>query len=443
MRASFLIAVMFLYFCSCGSGGSGDGRDVPDGALEDGGDDQPEIEDPAAPDTLPDDPEEEVEVDLDPADLTDAEDAAEDPADEEMGQLDVADRDATDLVTDATDVGDGDPIDLDLADEEEQEMGQQTGSPLPCTGQTTCYDGSAALESCPADGAPFCGQDAQYAGLDYCEPFDFTFGGTAPEEVVTDSHTGLMWQRTLPVAYEGCSGSKSVGESCSWTEAVAYCDGLSYAGHEDWRLPRARELESILFYGEVGAAIDPDAFPGASGGMFWTSTARADNPDVAWYVNFASGDLFSFPKTFKQDVRCVRGEVFEPLGEFAESTVGEDVIVADAATGLTWAQGSSGSLSWAGALSYCESLEYADRDDWRLPNITELRTLVDRQRHSPASLFPGMPESITLLSSTTSPAGATHASGLMLDDGAAGHYSKSVAGFSALCVRGVAGGGSE
>lgn len=43
------------------------------------------------------------------------------------------------------------------------------------------------------------------------------------------------------------------GEDIKWPEAVAFCDKLELAGHDDWRLPTLDELESLH---------DPDAESG-------------------------------------------------------------------------------------------------------------------------------------------------------------------------------------
>jgi hypothetical protein len=41
-------------------------------------------------------------------------------------------------------------------------------------------------------------------------------------------------------------------------------------------------------------------------------------------------------------------------------------------------------LNWCSALAYCESLELADYDNWRLPNVRELQSIVDYGRVQPA-----------------------------------------------------------
>ena len=62
-------------------------------------------------------------------------------------------------------------------------------------------------------------------------------------------------------------------------------------------------------------------------------------------------------------------------------------IVNDNATGLSWqddADASSYTATWQGAIDYCEALTLGGYDDWRLPNINELYTIVDRGRSDPA-----------------------------------------------------------
>ncbi|MDZ7695556.1 MAG: DUF1566 domain-containing protein [Deltaproteobacteria bacterium] len=75
-------------------------------------------------------------------------------------------------------------------------------------------------------------------------------------------------------------------------------------------------------------------------------------------------------------------------------TANIDGTVTDNLTGLMWIldSTSSGIKTWANALTYCNALIFpADgHDDWRLPNIRELYSLVDLSQSSPA-LPPGHP----------------------------------------------------
>jgi len=41
-------------------------------------------------------------------------------------------------------------------------------------------------------------------------------------------------------------------------------------------------------------------------------------------------------------------------------------------------------FSWRDAIKYCRNLNYGGYSDWRLPNIDELKSLVDYNRYNPA-----------------------------------------------------------
>jgi hypothetical protein len=60
--------------------------------------------------------------------------------------------------------------------------------------------------------------------------------------------------------------------------------------------------------------------------------------------------------------------------------------ITDTETGLVWKQSTEGvKRSWNGAVQYCEDLNFAGYDDWRLPRIDELRTIVNFNRSKPAT----------------------------------------------------------
>ena len=108
---------------------------------------------------------------------------------------------------------------------------------------------------------------------------------------VTDVATGLMWQQA------------DDGNGRNWQDALAYAEQLTLANHNDWRLPNAKELQSIVDYSRspsktISPAInqlfhvtgvnDPDGNPGHYP-YFWTSTTLQDgvNPYLsAVYVSF-------------------------------------------------------------------------------------------------------------------------------------------------------------
>ena len=86
---------------------------------------------------------------------------------------------------------------------------------------------------------------------------------------VTDRATGLTWQKA------------DSGRGMDWAAALEYAEKLELAGHADWRLPNAKELQSIVDYARSpdatqSAAIDP---------VFGVSSIRneAGQPDFPCY----------------------------------------------------------------------------------------------------------------------------------------------------------------
>ncbi|HEY4613573.1 MAG TPA: DUF1566 domain-containing protein, partial [Bacteroidota bacterium] len=53
---------------------------------------------------------------------------------------------------------------------------------------------------------------------------------------ITDSATGLMWMKN------------DNGTGILWENALSYAESLTYAGYTDWRLPNAKDLQSIIDY---------------------------------------------------------------------------------------------------------------------------------------------------------------------------------------------------
>jgi hypothetical protein len=92
---------------------------------------------------------------------------------------------------------------------------------------------------------------------------------------VMDSATGLVWQKA------------DSGRTLNWPEALAYAEALELAGTNDWRLPNAKELQSIVDYSRAPDAIDPDQVGAALDPIFdlteiesyfWTSTSHLEVP---------------------------------------------------------------------------------------------------------------------------------------------------------------------
>ena len=167
---------------------------------------------------------------------------------------------------------------------------------LPDTGQTTCFDADG--NGIPCTSATCAGQDGLYAtGCSSDGRFTDNGDGT-----VTDHCTGLMWQKdTADVNEDGRSNDR---DFITWCGALAYCEGLSFAGHDDWRLPNVRELQSILDYGRLSPSIDP-VFGTVR--YCWSSTSTPDSGHP-WVVDFGVGrvDIGNSSDEIVSYVRAVR-----------------------------------------------------------------------------------------------------------------------------------------
>ena len=266
---------------------------------------------------------------------------------------------------------------------------QQKGAyPIVDTGQERCYGNRKEIDY-PRRGQPFYGQDAQYQGL----PMSYLDNG---DGTITDLQTGLMWQKRPDFVTR------------SWEDAGKYAKSLKLAGYDDWRLPTIKELFSIAdFRGNIRTRTPyvntkyfdfqyPDTSTGAReiDAQYWSSnlyvgtTMRGDRS--AFGFNFADGRIKSYPVSFggghrnrpelrrlRKYVRCVRGTAYGK-NDFVDNG---DGTVTDRATGLMWMKVDSGkTMNWEQSLEYAEGLEYAGHDDWRLPNVKELQSIVDYSR---------------------------------------------------------------
>ena len=87
---------------------------------------------------------------------------------------------------------------------------------------------------------------------------------------------------------------------------------------------------------------------------------------------------------------------------FADVSRSNDM-VSDSFTKLQWQDNTTvGTKNWESALTYCENLSLNTHNDWRLPNLNELTSIVDRSKDSPAivDIFVNTQDS-TYWSSTT------------------------------------------
>jgi len=128
--------------------------------------------------------------------------------------------------------------------------------------------------------------------------YDYTLNSTMVDnndETVTDTFTGLMWQRDTVQ-----------GDIKAWEIAVSNCQGLELAQYSDWRLPSLKELRSIVDYTYFDPAIDPTYFRSTVSSDYWSSTTDIKDFNNACYLNFESGADGWHAKSSSHYVRAVR-----------------------------------------------------------------------------------------------------------------------------------------
>ena len=259
------------------------------------------------------------------------------------------------------------------------------GYPIVDTNETLFYSNDALLDEL-VEGDEFYGQDANYTG-NQCS---YTDNG---DGTVTDNVTGLMWQQ-------------DPGDKLDWETAATTLDDFDLAGYDDWRLPTIKELYSLVqFSGHTDTSstdsipyIDTDYFVFTYGdaageprfidsqiltSTIYDSTTLGGNTTVFGF-NFADGRIKGYEIT--KDFYCyhVRGNTSYGQNLFVDN---KDETITDEATGLMWMQYDSGyynagtqndgTMDWQEALSYAENAVFGGYDDWRLPNVKELQSILD------------------------------------------------------------------
>lgn len=299
-------------------------------------------------------------------------------------------------------------------------------SRLNDTGRMECYVGggfAACDEASTGDSSAFRRQDARFgrdaqaqagllektgggnAGFDLT-PLDATGAAIgvvsgAPASTPTcvqDNVTGLTWEVKTPANADTTFTRAAVSTYIGAVNGSGELCGLT-----DWRMPTRRELLSIVDHGQSLPAVDLRFFPNTASAPYWAHELdlSASVPQRHWTVDFTHGDSSTGSEsTLNLRVRLVRGEVL-PNGEFQDNG---DGTVSDLNTGLTWdkcAWGQSYDTSTnrcAAPISRMEvefrdalwlawhanAVRHRGHDDWRLPNRTELESMMNLARSFPA-----------------------------------------------------------
>jgi hypothetical protein len=130
---------------------------------------------------------------------------------------------------------------------------------------------------------------------------------------ITDEATGLTWMKA------------DSGKGMDWPAALEYAENLELAGHSDWRLPNAKELQTIIDYTRSpdtsgSAAIDPiinaTEIKNENGikdfAHYWTSSSHVGSRGAETATYFAFGRALGFMNGQWADVHGAGAQRSDP-----------------------------------------------------------------------------------------------------------------------------------
>ena len=220
--------------------------------------------------------------------------------------------------------------------------------------------------------------------------FDFS----QHQHCLIDHTTGLHWQRHS----DDQPAQRLALDPSAWQAAVAAANAQALCGHQDWRVPGATELLSLVDFGNQ--SMQENWFTDDLAPPYWSSDNHAQG---AAYLVSAAGITTSNATEDQHSLRLVRSEPIATAPSFQL----EDGSVVDTRTGLNWqacaygqnyhsAEGCSGAaqlLTWQQAASLVEVLNQLNGDNWRIPNAKELLSLFDPSSNAIATdILPHAPQ---------------------------------------------------
>ncbi|MDP2024647.1 DUF1566 domain-containing protein [Sulfuriferula sp.] len=229
---------------------------------------------------------------------------------------------------------------------------------------------------------------------------------------VADPLTDLTWMRcAVGQTWDGasCMGAPNV---LTWHAAMALHQ--NFAGHADWRLPDLAELQSIVESSSGTSALDPSVFNKLPRVFFWTSSLRLDGAIGITFGNglqgFCSKDADGavlLMRDEKQAQNSMKRNSYLDNGDGTITDIRTDLIWMRCALGQRWdgktCIGKANSYTWGEAIVLDQ--EHTERNNWRLPSLDELKSILDFSRTAPAidtTAFPETPSAYFWTSTTSS-----------------------------------------
>ena len=236
------------------------------------------------------------------------------------------------------------------------------------------------------------------------------------EDGIHDKDNGYQWGGLTALGRDSEAAGRGDYHD-AWNPLVNDSNRDALCGLTNWRAPTIGELVTLIHHGRTAPAIDSNYFPNTPGKWHWSATPHPSDNTKAMSVDLlGNGRVQTNVRGALDTLRLVSG-AWEPPGssEAVTAVTGQthhawlpnttpdsryqgngDGTITDLWTGLMWQHcaigltgadctgGTVSTLSWRDALTRANNSNLADHEDWRLPNIKELRTLIASDRHTPA-----------------------------------------------------------
>ena len=169
----------------------------------------------------------------------------------------------------------------------------------------------------------------------------------------------------------------------SWYEAQEYCYTLKLGGIDEWRLPTISEMVSFEDRANTKTFLKKELH-NTKRYDYWSATQDAMVKEYAW----SQGLMYkaynhTHNKRDKKYVRCVYSKEPSVQPFYVKY---KDVVV-EKRENLMFQDNQdakSKTLNFKEAKKYCHNLTLQGYDDWLLPDVKTLRSLVDYERFSPS-----------------------------------------------------------
>jgi len=109
-------------------------------------------------------------------------------------------------------------------------------------------------------------------------------------ETVKDNLTGLIWTANANTPGPTACGPGVAKISYDSYLFVQCLNNYSYLGHNDWRVPNRKELQSLIDHSQSNPALPAgNPFTGVGSGTYWSSDTYINQCNLGWAIDMNTG----------------------------------------------------------------------------------------------------------------------------------------------------------